>query len=111
MERRYTMPGEVKVWRFCIRLGGPLMPKEEGRLARFVGDPVWRYRDGFQGTEEEAKEAARSFLLEAAGHYRYAGPKSYEFFPWTPLVPQQKDLGFRLPEDTLRFTEEFYSAS
>jgi hypothetical protein len=52
MAARYTKPGEVKVWRFCIPLGGPMVPKEEGRLARFVGDPVWRYRDGFVGTEE-----------------------------------------------------------
>lgn len=108
MGTRYTKPGEIKTWRFCIRLGGPLVPKEEGRVARFVGDPVWRYRDGFVGTEEEANQAARSFLMEAAGHYKYGGPKSYEVFPYQPLVPQQKDLGFRLPQETLEWSEEFY---
>jgi hypothetical protein len=110
-QHRYTRPGEVRVWRFCIRLGGTLTPKEPDKLARFVGDPTWRYRDGFEGTEPEAAAAARELLTEMAARAKYGGPRSYEFFPWQALLPAGPVIKFGLVQETLEWNEDFYNLS
>jgi hypothetical protein len=107
-QHRYTKPGEVRVWRFCIRLGGTLQPKDPAKLARFIGDPTWRYRDGFIGTEPEAMAQAKAWLSEMATRAKYGGPRSYEFFPWQALLPAATSFSFSLQEDTIQFNDAFY---
>lgn len=75
-------PGEIKDWRLGIRLGGAVDPADPGKLA-YEGSTEWLYRDGFQGTEEEARIETLAWLAKTAREAGYTGPQTCQYVPLT----------------------------
>lgn len=57
---------------------------------------IWRYRDGFRGTEEQAEAAVWEWMRLVCERSGYTGPRSYEILPWRNLRPRGPDIGFSI---------------